>query len=124
MREMGFIMLQEAVRLTRATNYNNTYGTAQAVVPARTRMAKDLGKAIEDRVEEFLQSIFSDKYAHHAAIRLVSTWLVSDYYREYCYEDDTVDLMKFLVDAAVHETERLEEQVHPLPRTHTHSLSH
>ena len=49
---------------------------------------------LSSTVEEFLTALFSEKTCHHAVIRLVSPWLVNDYYREFCYEDDEVDLMK------------------------------
>lgn len=35
-------------------------------------------------------------------VRLASQWLVEVYYKELCYEDDTVDFMAYLVDAACH----------------------
>ena len=33
---------------------------------------------------------------------VVAPWIINDYYRDFCYEDDEVDIMKYLVDAAVH----------------------
>lgn len=99
-REMGFVMIQEAVRMTKHISYS---GVASSPLAFKSRLAKDLSTVLTSTVEEFLGSIFSERYCHHAVIRLVSSWLVQEYYREFCYEDDEVDLMKFLVDAAVHD---------------------
>jgi len=99
-REMGFVMVQEAIRLNMYSARVHTY-----VHEARPRLGRLLHAIIsaKENLERFLDSIFTEQFAHHAVIRLVSTWLVDTYYRDYCYEDDLVDLMKYLVDASVND---------------------
>ena len=91
-REMGFLMTQEAVRTTKQVSYPNISHSSSLIY--KSRLGKELQVILNATVEEFLGSLFSEKTCHHAVIRLVSGWLVTDYYRDFCYEDDEVDLMK------------------------------
>jgi hypothetical protein len=101
-REMGLQMVQEAIRFNmHSYSANEKYGGAAA---HRGKLARNLTALVsaQEGLKAVLDSLFTEKYAHHAVIRLASTWLVDVYYREFCYEDELVDLMAYLVDAAVH----------------------
>lgn len=101
-REMGLQMVQEAIRFNmNSYSSNDKYGGAAA---HRGKLSRSLTTLVtaQEGLKAVLDSLFTEKYAHHAVIRLASTWLVEIYYREYCYEDESVDLMAYLVEAAVH----------------------
>jgi len=93
-REMGFELVREAIRL-------NVYS-------ARVRVDDALGPRLhlvigaKENMQRFLNSLFAPEFIDHALVRLVSSWLIESYYRDYCYEDERVDLMKFLVPACLH----------------------
>lgn len=102
-REMGLLLVQQAITLNNNNNYaiNEKYG---GVAVQRAKLGRALNAIIttQESLQAVLDSLFTEKYAHHAVIRLASTWLVDVYYREYCYEDELVNLMAYLVDATVH----------------------
>jgi len=100
-REMGFVMIQEAVRSS-LRHHQQHYRQKSLATQLNTLISEKEG------VVAVLDSIFTEEFAHHAVIRLVSTWLIDVFYREYCYEDDNVDLMQYLVDAAVHDWDAVE----------------
>jgi hypothetical protein len=115
-REIGFNMIDQAINQSdHHANYNNTYNNrnmnsyhhTSSGMMGRSRLDENLCKMMKEKaaVRAFLESIFTEAYAHHAVIRLVSPWLVDKYYKEFCYEDDDVDLMEYLVDAATHDHE-------------------
>jgi hypothetical protein len=64
----------------------------------------------QNYIKTVLDSLFAEPYADPEFIPLASHWFVNTYYREYCYEDD-IDLMKYLVDAALHPEWGVAEQV-------------
>ena len=69
---------------------------------AKRRLAAGLKTSFETTVEPFLECLFSEATCDSTLIQSASRWLINDYYRDFCYEDDEVDLMKFLVEAVVH----------------------
>lgn len=64
-----------------------------------------------ETVRTFVESIFTEQFADPNIVVLASEWFVGVYYRSYCYEDDVVSLMGYLVDAAVHDWGRTREAV-------------
>ena len=111
-REMGLQLFQEAIRMK---PYHSSYA-AVANKYATPAMHKNiLGGALSKHIKTnrvaraFLDSIFSQRYAHHAVIRLASTWLMEVYYRNWIYDNLTVNLVEYLVSAACHPEWGVEE---------------
>ena len=91
-RHMGLQLLQEA----------HTVALNRAITS--TRLGTELHMLIGSQagVVAFLVSLLGEGYAHTSLIVAAAPWVVQEYYKQYCYEDDTEDIMVYLVAAAVH----------------------
>ena len=93
-REVGFVLLTRAVSFSFSSTGSNPSSRAG-------RLGMRLHVVLTSRVHDVLGTLLAKPTADAALLRLASQWLVTKYYREFCYEDEDADLMRFLVDAAI-----------------------
>lgn len=86
-REMGLQLVQEAIKLDAFKGYGK----------ASRKLGAELGAIAGEGlfIRAVLDSLFTEPYTHHTVVRLATGWfLEGGYYKDFCYEDDVVDLMQ------------------------------